>query len=60
MNQDFILERKTGDSASVDPFIVLDTLASKLSNHLKTLHFQKPQLIAIRVKAFNDLLGVRL
>ena len=48
----FILERKTGDSASVDPFIVLDTLAVNLES-FEDSTLSETTTYSYRVKAFN-------
>jgi len=48
----FILERKTGDSASVEPFIVLDTLTADVTS-FEDSTLADTTTYTFRVKAFN-------
>jgi hypothetical protein len=50
----FIVERKTGDSASVDPYTVLDTLTANLTS-FEDSTLADTTTYTFRVKAFNTL-----
>ena len=51
----FIIERKTGDSASVAPFAVLDTLAADLASFIDST-LADTTTYTFRVKAFNEFI----